>query len=311
MIDRPRILIALIAEEQEFQRLQADDARESATRNGMVPSVVFASNNAILQIQQLYHAIHQPADARPVAIVVETVVGEGLERVARAALNAGIGWILINRQVGYLSALRAEHPGKPIAAVGTDQLEIGRIQARQVRALVPSREGLIVCVQGPSDTSAARERLRGLQEGIAGTRFRLKVLDGNWSEASGRESIDRWLRLKTSAEDHPAIVVCQNDAMAHGASRALGACRHRPELAHVPLIGVDGLADGGRRLVDIRQLAATVISPSNTGVAVDLVARWIKTAQRPVEELLLRPVSYPSDVDLGRPAAARTAALAS
>ncbi len=298
MADKPKVLVALMSEEQEFQRLQAADARETAARNGMDASVVFAAGNPVLQIQQLYQAVHLPEGERPTAIVVETVVGEGLERVAKAALHAGIGWILVNRKVGYLGPLRAAHPGKPIGMVGTDQVEVGRIQARQVRTLVAAREGLVVCIQGPSDTSAARDRLRGLQEGLAGTRFRLKVLDGNWSEASGQEAIDRWLRLKTSAEEKPLIVVCQNDAMAQGASRALKNLRDRPELAQVPLTGVDGLVDGGQRLVDMRQFAATVITPSNTGAAVELVARWLKTNQVPAEELLLRPLSYPKESDL-------------
>ena len=71
--------------------------------------------------------------------MVETVVGEGLERVARAATAAGVGWILINRRVSYLEALRREFPRQALGAVGTDQTEVGRIQGRQFRALLPAR----------------------------------------------------------------------------------------------------------------------------------------------------------------------------
>src|SRR5213596_3710051 len=85
---RRSILVSLLAEDQEFQRLQADDARATASRSGLDAEVLFADNSAILQIQQLYRAIHRPIEARPAAIVVETVVGEGLERVAHAAVEA-------------------------------------------------------------------------------------------------------------------------------------------------------------------------------------------------------------------------------
>ena len=118
---RRSILVSLLAQDQEFQRLQADDARAAAARAGLDAEVLFADNTAVLQIQQLYRAIHRPSDARPAAIVVETVVGEGLERVAHAAVEAGIGWILVNRRVAYLEDLRRRHPELPISLVGTDQ----------------------------------------------------------------------------------------------------------------------------------------------------------------------------------------------
>jgi len=51
-----------------------------------------AEGNAVVQIHQLSACVHAPGERRPAAIVVETVVGEGLERVARNAVKAGIGW---------------------------------------------------------------------------------------------------------------------------------------------------------------------------------------------------------------------------
>ncbi len=285
--------------------MQAEDARATASRSGFDVEVVFAENSAILQIQQLYKVIHAPAEQRPEAIVVETVVGEGLERVARAAARAGVGWVLVNRKVSYLAALRAEYPSLPIAAVSTDQEEIGRIQARQFLALVPSGRGLVLYVQGPPDTSAAQDRLRGAESGLAATSMELKVIDGLWTESSGQDAVGRWLRLKSSEGLLPAIVGCQNDAMAVGARYALASMADRPELARVPLTGSDGLRDGGQRLVAAGTLAATVITPSNTGPAVDLVANALRTKLAPPAEVLLRPSSFPPEADLARRARLR------
>jgi len=297
---RRSILVSLLAHDQEFQRLQADDARAVAARAGFDAEVLFADNSAILQIQQLYRAIHRPAEARPAVIVVETVVGEGLERVAHAAVEAGIGWILINRRVAYLEELRRRHPQLPISMVGTDQIEVGRLQARQFRTLLTADCGLVLYLQGPADTSVAQERRQGAAEGLAGSRIELRALDGDWTEASGDHAIERWLRLKTSEGVRPHLLGCQNDAMAVGAGRALEASSARPELARLPRTGCDGLPDGGRRLVDMRKLAATVITPSNTGPAVELVARALKGAQAAPPEVMLTPVSYPTLEELAR-----------
>ncbi len=132
-----KVVVALLSERQEFQLMQAADARECAARAGLEIEVLFAEDNAIQQIHQLFERIHAPEAERPAAIVVESVTGEGLERVARNAVKAGIGWVLVNGKVTYLDALRKERSDLPIASVSVDNEEAGRIQGRQLRALLP------------------------------------------------------------------------------------------------------------------------------------------------------------------------------
>jgi ABC-type sugar transport system substrate-binding protein len=299
---RPRIFLGLLSADQEFQKLQASDARAAAGVAGFDLEVAYAEDTAVVQIQQLYKVIHRPADERPFAIVVETVVGEGLERVARAAAGAGIGWILINRDVPYLDALRGQHPALPIAMVSTDQVEVGRIQARQLRALVGARKGEILHLQGPPDTSVAQERLRGVQAGLEGTGLELRLLDGRWSEESGEHAVKRWLALKTSGGAHTVAIACQNDAMAVGAARALSAAT---DLARLPIIGCDGLPGGGQRLVNEGRLAATVVTPPNTGPAIRLLAQALTSRLQPARSVLMQPVSYPAEASLGAGGRAR------
>jgi ABC-type sugar transport system substrate-binding protein len=297
-----KIVASFLSEEQEFQRLQAEDARSVARRHGFEIDVVFAENNSIEQIQQLFKYIYLPEGQRPAAIVVETVVGEGLQRVARNAVKAGIGWILLNRKVGYLQDLRREYPKLPIATVGTDQVEVGRIQGRQVAALLPEGGGLLY-IQGPTDTSASQERYRGMQEVTGSGRFDIKVLGGQWTEASGEKAIASFLRLRSLEGFRAEIVSCQNDAMAVGARRAVDVIpdeARRREWSKVVYLGCDGLPEGGQRLVRDRTLLATVITPSNAGAAVDLVVRALKSGQPGPPELTLAPTSYP-DVGALRP----------
>ncbi len=146
-----RVVVSLLTEGQEYQRLQADDARASAARLGLELELLYADNDPALQLEQLSRPIRLPDGSRPAAIVAETVSGEGLECVARDAVAAGVGWLILNRDVPYLEALRRARPDLPVALVSTDQEEIGRIQGRQFRTLLP-HGGAVLYVQGPPDT---------------------------------------------------------------------------------------------------------------------------------------------------------------
>jgi ribose transport system substrate-binding protein len=293
---RNRLVASFLSEDQEFQVMQAADARVAAERAGLTLEVLYAENNAVLQIQQLYRFVHAAETERPVAIIVETVVGEGLERVARNAARAGVGWVLLNRNVPYLEALRREHPRLPISVVTTDQLGVGRIQGRQFRALLP-KGGSVLYLQGPPDTSVAQERLRGMQETTAGTNVQVKVLNGEWTQASAERAVVAWLRLKTTEAFHPDLIGCQNDEMAVGARKALTA--QRKEWGRLPLTGCDGLPDGGQRLVTMKLLAATVVIPSNAGPAVELVARHLRAGDPVPPRVVLTGRSYPLESQLG------------
>jgi ribose transport system substrate-binding protein len=287
----PKVVVALLNAEQEFQQLQAKDARDAAARLGLEAEVVFAEGHAVVQIQQLFKHIHAPEGERPAAIVVEAATGEGLERVARNAVRAGIGWILVNTRVVYVDALRADHPDLPIAMLGTDQKEVGRIQGRQGRSLLPGG-GRVLCVQGPADSTVSADRLAGLEDAL-GKAFEVRGLNGDWTEASGAKAVTSWLRLKTAEAFTPDIVASQNDSMAAGARRAL--LQHHPDWTSLPFLGCDGLPDGGQRMVARGELAATVVTPSNTGPALEVVSRWLKSRQVPSREILLPPRSHPPE----------------
>jgi ABC-type sugar transport system substrate-binding protein len=296
----PKVVVALLNAAQEFQRLQAKDARETAARLGLDVEVVFAEGHAVVQIQQLFKHIHAPEEQRPAAIVVEAATAEGLERVARNAVRAGIGWILVNIRAAYIDDIRAAFPALPVAMLGSDQLEVGRIQGRQSRSLLPGG-GHVLCVQGPADSTVTVDRLAGLKESL-GAGFEVRGLNGDWTEASGAKAVDGWLRLRTAEAFRPDIVVCQNDSMAVGARRALR--EKLREWGPVPFLGCDGLPEGGQRMVADGTLNATVVTPSNTGPALEIVARWLRTKETPPREVSLVPRSHPPE-DQIRPRGAR------
>ena len=290
-----RVIVSLPELENEFQVLQAADARAAAARHGLDLVLLDAEGSAILQVQQLLKAIH--ADPRPQAIAVEPLSVDTTESVVRKATAAGIGVALLNCTLGNLAALR-EESSVPVFAVGSDQVEIGRMQARQVRTLLPDG-GHIVYIHGPQSGTCARERFDGFRDAIQGTSIEPTVLDGHWSEASAEKAVASWLRLKVWEKTPIAAVVAQDDAMARGARRAMEAIPDVVQrFGRVPLLGIDGVPDVGRKLVDDGVLTATIVMPSNTGAALDLVARWLRTGAPPAATVNLAARSYPQELDL-------------
>jgi ABC-type sugar transport system substrate-binding protein len=286
-----RIVVSLTSADQEYQTLQGEDAREAGRRLGVDVEVLFAEDVAVLQIQQLFRFVHAGEEERPAALLVHTRVPDGLERVARNAVQAGIGWILLNRSAPYVDSLRRERPAIAVAAVTTDHLEVGRIHARQLAQLCPGGAHVLY-VQGPADASAASLRLQGLEEALRGRPYELKVVNGEWTAASAEKAIAGWLRLRTSDLFQPAVVVCQNDLMARGARAALE--RLRPDWARLPFLGCDGLPKSGRLDVDEGRLAATITMPSCASPAIDLVVKWIRAGVVPPALTVLAPSAYPA-----------------
>ena len=117
------ILLSLTTEDNDYQQMQASAAEEAARRLGVNLQVMFAQNDALNQSDQLLSVIQSKSAVKPNAILLEPV-GTGLEQVARAAVKAGIGWVVMNRDVDYLTELRMR--SVPVFAVSSDHEEIGR-----------------------------------------------------------------------------------------------------------------------------------------------------------------------------------------
>jgi ABC-type sugar transport system substrate-binding protein len=299
-----RIVVALTDTENDFQRLQAADAKAVAAASGVEIDVVVGSGYAIEQIHQIFGFIHKRADQRPAAIVAEPVSEDGLERLARNALRAGIGWVSLNQRSHWLADLRREFPNLPVASVGTDQVAVGRIQAAQARALLPDG-GRAFCITGPSQHAATGDRRRGWERGLTGSSVEFSYAEGQWTHESGVRLMRNWTRLRSGGDPGFDLVACQNDDMAAGARAVLEDLARDPGRAHwaqVPCLGVDGLASGGQAMVDRGELAATIVNPSNSGPAVAMLARWLRTGESIEPELLLSPTPYTARVEsAGRP----------
>lgn len=293
-----RLLVSLVTEDNDYQREQAAAAQEVAHRLGVDVSVLYAEGDPITQSQQLLNVIQGPKESRPDGIALDPASGTSLPHVAKAAVSAGIGWVVMNREAAYLNDLRAK-ASVPVFSVTGDHLEAGRIQAQQANALLP-KGGNVVYLQGPSDYPAAVQRAQGMTQRKS-PNISLILLRGKWTEESGYKSVASWARLSTSQKLQIDMFSSQNDAMAMGARKAIQELPDpvlREKWLSLPFTGVDGLPKTGQAFVRSGLLAATIIVAPNTTLAVELLAEALRKGTNPPAVSLTTPVSYPKIDDL-------------
>src|SRR5260370_38231821 len=121
------VVVALTTRDNDYQAEQSASATEVASRLGVKIDVIYADNNAVNQCQQLVKIIQDKAQ-RPDAILVEPV-GTPMYQVAKAAVAAGIGWGIPNREARYIPELRRA-AAVPAFAGRPDQEGIGRVHAK-------------------------------------------------------------------------------------------------------------------------------------------------------------------------------------
>jgi ribose transport system substrate-binding protein len=298
-MNKPKFLISLTTMDNDYQLEQAESAKKAARQVGAEVEIIQADNDAINQSQQLLKVIQSSTIPGPNAIVMEPVGGTALPHVARAAVAAGIGWVVLNREAEYMSELR--RAGKaPAFEVGSDHLEIGRIQGRQFAALLPEG-GTVLYIQGPSDSSAAKQRTAGMSQ-TKPDNVQVSVLKAQWTEASAYRAVSSWLRLSTSQKAQINLIGAQDDSMAVGARKAFQeqtAGAEQQRWLNLPFTGCDGLPKTGQAWVRSGLLAATVVVPPNAGLAVEMLVKAIQTGALPAQQTLTQPSSFPAVEALG------------
>ena len=289
-----KVLISLTTKDNDYQEEQASVAETTARRLGVDVEIVYADNDAITQSQQLLKIIQSSSVSPPDGIVFEPVGATALPQVARAAAAAGIGWVVLNREVDYIAELRRTYK-VPMFSITSDHDEIGRIQGQQFAALLPNG-GSVLYVQGPAESSAARQRTSGMYE-TKPAGIQVRSLKAQWTEASAHKAVSAWLRLSTSRESNVQMIAAHDDSMAVGARKAFqehtsGVDRER--WLSLPFLGCDGVPKTGQAWVKSGILAGTVVVPTNTDMALTMLASAFQTGAQPEERRLTVPSSFPT-----------------
>src|SRR6184192_1410714 len=289
-----RFLVSLITKDNDYQMEQAAAAKAAAAELDVEAQIIYANDDAITQSTQLLKAIQAEPSLRPSGILVEPVCATSFPQVARTAAAAGIGWAILSRQAEYAAELRkAARP--PVFSVSADQVEVGRIQGRQVAALLP-RGGAVLLIQGPSVSSVSRDRHTGLHELLA-PNVHATTLRGRWTKESAHQSVCSWLRLIAAQRLRIDLIVAQNDAMGIGARKAIEETIPDPERDHwlgIPITGCDGVPTTGQTWVRTGQLAATVVVPPSTGKAMTLMTQALRSGTTVPEHFFTTSSPFPA-----------------
>jgi ribose transport system substrate-binding protein len=288
-----KFLVSLTTDDNDYQIEQRESAEQAARKTGVEVQIIHAQNDAINQSTQILKAVQAPKELRPDAVIFEPVGGTALPQVAKAAATAGIGWVILNRDANYIEELRKASTA-PIFAITSDHDEIGRIQGRQMAALLRAG-GSVLYIQGPSENSAAKDRTAGMQETKPAS-VQVTMLKAQWTQESSQRSVRSWLKLTTSQRAAIDLISAQDDSMAMGARDAFKELTNEDERERwlkLPFTGCDGLPKTGQSWVRSGLLTATIFVPPNAGQAIEMLVDAIQNRKMPGERVVTAAVSIP------------------
>lgn len=288
-----KFVLSLITSENDYQREQARSAETIARRSQVDLEILYADNDSVTQSSQLLDAIHK-YKSDLTGLLVEPAGGTGFPQVGRAAVTAGITWVLLNRDASSVADLR-RISSTPAFAVSSDHTEVGRLQARQLATLLPNG-GSVLCIQGPSASPVVQHRMTGLQEAKP-SNITLKILkSANWTEEGGYHAVLSWLRLTTSRQQPIHAVAGQNDLIALGARRAFEEVRSdgSPQWGNLPFLGIDGLPKTGQAWVSKGSLTATIVVPALAGAGLEIALEAQLKKTQPAALHLIEAHSFPA-----------------
>jgi ABC-type sugar transport system substrate-binding protein len=290
---RCRLALFLMSDGDYFDFVRGDCQR-AAGIYGFEVEVFCADNDSETQIAQIQACLRAPEDEQKAAVLVWPVLESALADVAYEATAQNVGWVMLNRHASYMFRLRERCERLPIFSVGADQREIGRIQGRQFKAMLPDG-GELLYIRGPAGTSSAIRRWEGTEEVLRDSAIRVVFLQADWTAQGGAQAMTSWLKAARMPSVPDIVVGAQNDAMAMGARAALEeAGVIRSNSRRVRIAGCDGSPTYGRRLVREGTLAATVVMPPPAGVAVrEIAATLARGKPRLPAEILMSPSAFP------------------
>lgn len=292
MNKRLRVVVSL-PNDNAYQHEQGLVAKSTGASLGIDLCLLHANDDSITQSQQLLEIIQSRSDSPPAAFLVEPVTASGLRKVAEAAVAQGIGWVVSNSDVDYVAHLR-KNSRLPIFIVTQGQFEIGRLQGKQVAALLP-QGGQLLYLAGPSMSSVAAQRFEGMESSRPRS-VPLTTLRSKWSESSARDSVTAWLRLATSRAEKYNLIAGQTHELAIGARKAFQSISdldQQKRWLDLPMLGI-GVASQVKPLVESRVLAAAVITSVTMELALRLLTHALESNSLPPERTVVELSSFPA-----------------
>ena len=161
-------------------------------------------------------------------------------------------------------------------------------------ALLP-KGGNVLYIQGPSDNSAAETTHHGHAANETRKRQDQHARRDNGPKTAPTKPSPRRVSLPTSQRQSVDMVSAQDDSMALGARKAIDEVptRIRTKWLAAPFTGSTACPRPVRKTSGKGILAATVVVPPNTTLAIEMLIDAIQNGKKPPELALTVPSSFP------------------
>ena len=193
-------------------------------------------------------------------------------------------------------------------SVGADQVQMGRLQAEQVLRLLSNcsdRARHVLYISGPSHSSATRLRIAGAVEPLLRSNIIVEATHAEWDGQVVGSVLCDWRNAGGDLQRLDAVAA-HNDEIAAAAKKWLRDAGRDG----IPVVGMDGTENLGKRLVRDGVLTATVVQPLGASETLEyykcIVLEGMQAAGlHENRNVRLAPSSFPEIRDLQPIAAAR------
>ncbi|PJX12994.1 rhizopine-binding protein [Halomonas sp. 141] len=203
----------------------------AAEAQGIDVQIEDARNDIDRQLSHVQNFIASGVDG----IIVNPVHSESTQILSRAAQQAGIPLVYVNRQPFDIDSLPDNQ-----AFVGSNELESGTLQTQEVCRLLGGT-GRVLVMMGTLGDNAAQVRTQDIHDVIATPECSgLEVVqqqDADFQRIEANDLMSNWL---TSGIEFDAVIA-NNDEMAIGAIQALKSVSY--DLDQVVVAGIDATSD--------------------------------------------------------------------
>ncbi|RFZ84029.1 sugar ABC transporter substrate-binding protein [Shinella sp. WSJ-2] len=201
------------------------------TLDGVELQIEDAQNDVAKQQSQIQNFIASGVSA----IIVNPVDTDATAALSKAAADAGIPLVYVNREPANINEL----PEKQ-AFVASNEQESGTLETKEVCRLLNGK-GKVVVMMGELSNQAARMRTQDVKDVIATDECKgLTIVEeqtANWSRTQGADLMTNWLSAGLEFD----AVISNNDEMAIGAIQALKASGR--SMDSVVVAGIDATQD--------------------------------------------------------------------
>lgn len=255
-----------VTSESPFYTALVDGAKAEAQKQGAELVVMDAQNDIEKQNADVQDLITKGIDVLILNPTNPTAVVPALN----AAKQANIQVVTVDRPT----------EEKVAAFVGRDNKEMGRIAGKQAVAILGGEgkaTGKVIELQGDAGGKVMMDRHDGFHE-IVGKESGVKIVEGPYADYVRAKAVKAFQDLLQANPD-VNLVYAHNDDMALGALQVLEQAKM---LDKVKIVGIDGLSEAVKAIVDGKYSATVFNDPTKLGsIVVDTALKVAKGEQVP------------------------------